>query len=121
MAKCVWRQVRESDPGAYRRWHVAVFDAQERPDSGWASKENLLDITRSVDGIDASGVESCMRNESEWTESAVDADAEMASKSGISATPGFVLYNTDSDRAGKIVGAQPYERFEESVQKVESA
>ncbi|WP_276300969.1 DsbA family protein [Halorussus lipolyticus] len=121
MAKCVWRQVRESDPGAYLDWHTAVFDAQEKPNSGWAKTDNLLDITRNVGGVDADSVQSCLQSDRSWAESAVEDDVKAAQQSGITATPAFVLYNSDSDKAGKIVGAQPYDRFETAIEKVEDA
>ncbi|WP_158057171.1 DsbA family protein [Halorussus halophilus] len=121
MSKCVWRQVRESNPAAYKRWHAAVFDAQKKPNSGWASKENLYAITRKVNGVKLDRLRKCLRENRQWASSEIDADVQTARKSGISATPGFVLYNPKSDKAGKIVGAQPYERFQSAIEKVRNA
>lgn len=119
--KCVWRQVRQSNPGAYLDWHTAVFDEQEKPNSGWAEAGTLLDIAERVDGVDAEAAESCLQNDTEWAKSAVEADVTAGTDSEINATPGFVLYNPESDKAGRIVGAQPYERFESAIEKVRTA
>ncbi|NHN58484.1 MULTISPECIES: DsbA family protein [Halorussus] len=119
--KCVWRQVKESNPGAYLDWHAAVFDAQEKPNSGWATMPNLIDIGNDIDGLDAEVATDCRKNETEWAKSAVGDDVSAGTDSGISATPGFVLYNTESDKAGRIVGAQPYERFESAIEQVKNA
>ena len=119
--KCVWRQVRESNPGAYFDWHAAVFDAQGKPNSGWAGVENLLDIARNVEGVDAEAADACRTNDTEWAKRAIQADVNSGTDSGISATPGFVLYNTESGKAGRITGAQPYDRFESAIEKVEDA
>jgi len=119
--KCVWRQVSQSNPGAYLDWHAAVFDAQGEPNSGWAKTQNLLEIGESVDGVDIAAANECRKTETEWTKSAIQADVSSATDSGISATPGFVLYNTESGKAGRIVGAQPYDRFESAIRQVRDA
>ncbi|WP_233274751.1 DsbA family protein [Haladaptatus cibarius] len=121
MSKCVWRQVRDDNPGAFKRWHSTVFDEQEKPNTGWASKSNLLDITRSVDGVDAEAVQSCLKDEQGSLKSSVSGDINTGKESDISVTPGFILFNRESEKAGKIVGAQPYKRFESSIQKIQNA
>jgi protein-disulfide isomerase len=121
MNQCVWRTVQESNPDAYWRWHSAVFEAQGTENSGWASKANLLDITESVDGIAAGDVESCMNQHRPSIETSIEEDSQRARSLGISGTPGFVLYNRDSEKAGKLVGAQPYERFESAINQVKNA
>lgn len=119
--KCVWRQVRQSNPGAYMDWHAAVFDAQGEPNSGWAEIGNLLDIGREVEGVDIEAANECRKNETEWAKSAIQDDTTSATDSGVSATPGFILYNTESGKAGRIVGAQPYDRFESAIAEIRNA
>jgi hypothetical protein len=60
MDRCVWREVRTDSPQAYWRWHSTLFDKQGSKNSGWATRENLLEITADVDGVNASAVESCL-------------------------------------------------------------
>jgi protein-disulfide isomerase len=121
MDRCVWRTVREDAPRAYWRWHSAVFDEQASENSDWASKANLLDVTRRVDGVDASAVESCVAENRADIEASIQADVEQASGFGVDGTPSFVLYNRSADAAGKLVGAQPYERFEGAIERVQNA
>ena len=115
LAKCVWRQVRDTRPDAYHRWHATVYDEQGDPDSVWASRERLLAITESVEGVDADAVDACLEDHREAVAASVDADVEQAQAHGISVTPGFVLRDRESGETRTLTGAQPYERFEAEV------
>ncbi|WP_435345825.1 DsbA family protein [Haloarchaeobius sp. HRN-SO-5] len=121
MDRCVWRQVREDDARAYWRWHSAVFAEQDSGTSEWASKANLLEVTRGVEGVDAAAVEDCLATHRSDVEAAIEDDVAQARRFGIRGTPAFVVYNRDADAAGKLVGAQPYERFEEAIRRVQNA
>lgn len=122
MDRCVWRAVRESAPDRYRRWHGAVFDAQGEKGSGWASTENLLELTRGVEGIDAAAVEARLNEQRSDIEASIEADRTYAAQElGIGGTPAFVLYNRENGEAGKVTGAQPYERFDEAITRVKNA
>jgi protein-disulfide isomerase len=121
MDRCVWRTVRDERSRAYWRWHSTLFDKQGAENGGWASKENLLDITGNVDGVDPNAVESCMSLHRGDIEASINADIDKASKFGIRGTPAFILYNREADAAGKLVGAQPYDRFEEAITRAKNA
>lgn len=121
MNQCVWRVVKGSNPDAYWRWHSAVFEAQGKENSGWASKSSLLDITRSIDGISANGVEQCMNRNRKSIVKGIEADSQRARALGISGTPGFIIYNRQSEQGGKIVGAQPYDRFKSAIEQVKNS
>ncbi|RRJ29561.1 DsbA family protein [Halocatena pleomorpha] len=118
MDQCVWRQVKESDPSAYWRWHSAVFEAQGETNSGWASKANLLDISRAVGGVSADTVDQCMSANRQAIETEIESDSQQVRSLGINGTPAFVLYNRQSEKTGKLIGAQPYDRFEAAIQQV---
>ncbi|UHQ95142.1 DsbA family protein [Haloterrigena alkaliphila] len=120
-SKCVWEQVRDDDSSAYWDWHTAVFDEQGEKNSGWASAENLLEYTRSVDAVDADALESCLEDRRPELEDAVETDADRATENGVSGTPTFVVFNRDSEAAGSLVGAQPIERFDEAIDRIEDA
>ncbi|MUV88529.1 thioredoxin domain-containing protein [Halapricum sp. CBA1109] len=120
MDRCVWRQVRDENPRRYWAWHSSVYDAQGEKGSGWASRSNLLEITRGVDGVDAAAVETCMDEDRTDIEAAIATDIERARQLGFRGSPAFVLYNRDADEAGKLVGAQPKERFDEAITTVEN-
>ncbi|MFC6991621.1 DsbA family protein [Haladaptatus sp. GCM10025707] len=118
MSKCVWDQVKADRPDVYYRWHSAVFDAQKEPNSGWAVRENLHAITESVGGVDAEAVHSCLENRRSKMKGWVEQDLEQADEQGIGLTPGFALYNHETENAKRLTGAQPYERFKSEIEKL---
>ncbi|WP_126664594.1 DsbA family protein [Haloterrigena salifodinae] len=120
-SKCVWDRVRDKEPSAYWDWHATIFEKQEGKNSGWASAENLLEYTRSVDAVDADALESCLEDRRSELEDAVETDADRATKLGVSGTPTFVVFDPKSEAAGSLVGAQPLERFEEAIERIEDA
>ncbi|SER87993.1 DsbA family protein [Natrinema salaciae] len=118
---CVWAQVRDDDPSAYWDWHAAVFEEQGEKNSGWASTEKLLEYTRSVSGVDAAALESCLDDRRPELEAEIESDAERATAFGVSGTPTFVVFEPESESAGTLVGAQPIERFDEAIERVRDA
>ncbi|SIR91734.1 Protein-disulfide isomerase [Haladaptatus litoreus] len=119
MAKCVWRQVQEEDPDAFKRWHASIFDAQKKPNSGWATKQNLLEITEGVKGVDASAVESCLQKNNQSLAASVAADKQAGKDKGVNVTPTFIFDNSTSNgMPSSIQGAQPYPRFEATIKEV---
>jgi protein-disulfide isomerase len=121
MDRCVWRQVRNDTPQVYWRWHSTLFDRQGGENAGWSSRADLLSTTREVDGVDAGAIEYCLDEHRGDIEASIRSDKNQASQYGIRGTPAFVLYNRDADAAGKIVGAQPYDRFDEAISRVREA
>ena len=119
--KCVWRQVRNPNPDAYWSWHSAVFESQGEENSGWASKKNILEITSNTDAVPVNGVRQCMDQNQQAIEKAIESSSQQARALGISGTPGFIIYNRQSEQAGKIVGAQPYDQFESAIKRVKNA
>jgi protein-disulfide isomerase len=122
MDACVWRQVRGDDPQAWWRWHHAVLEQQSgSPDSGWAERSKLVEYTRQVAGVDADAVTDCVDENGESIREAIRADVRTARSYDFSATPSFVLYNREGDAAGRLVGAQPFDRFEGAIRTVREA
>lgn len=119
VAKCVWRQVKDTRPDAYYRWHAAVYDNQGEPDSGWATRERLLALTESVDGVDADAVDACLTDHRAAVEASVEADVDQAGKHGVSVTPGFVLADRESGETRTLTGAQPYARFQSEIRAID--
>ncbi|WP_254532619.1 DsbA family protein [Natrinema gelatinilyticum] len=119
-SKCVWDRVSQSDPSAYWDWRTAIFDKQGEKNSGWASSENLVEYTRSVSGVDADALETCLDERRSEFEAQVDADSEQARSFGISGTPTFVAIDRESGSQESLVGAQPIERFEEVIEGIKS-
>lgn len=119
MRGCVWRQVKDDDPKAFYRWHRTIYQHQEQPRSGWAATENLLDITRDVEGVDADAVAACMDQRGDAIRDHVDEQVKAAESNGINATPSFIVANRSSGSGRKIAGAQPYPMFAATVKTVQ--
>jgi len=116
--RCVWEQVGEDDPAAYWNWHGSVFDAQRSSGENWADDERFGAITEGVEGVSRSAVQSCRASRRDAIRDRLDADVAAAQSAGIRGTPGFVVYNRETDQAGRLVGAHPYENFETAIDRV---
>lgn len=118
LARSVWHQVREDSPGLFGDWHAYIFEHQEKPNSGWAKYQKLVDLTREVDGVDAQAADEYTRSNQGTLESRVKAEKQLGVDRGISGTPGFVLYAASGDDRTKLMGAQPYPRFETAIDRL---
>jgi protein-disulfide isomerase len=104
-ARAVW----EVAPDKFHDWHKAMFDHQGEENSGWATKDKILALTKSVPGIDVAKVEELMTSKSEEYAKAMKADQAEGGSMGVSGTPAFII--------GKrlIDGALPYETLKAAV------
>jgi protein-disulfide isomerase len=113
LAKGVWHQVKAERPDRFGAWHSHIFENQEKPNSGWAEYSKLLQLTREVDGVDAAAADEYVRNNQGTLTDVVKAEQRAGKEAGISGTPGFRLYS--SSDSTKLMGAQPYTRFENAI------
>jgi len=120
-SKCVWRQVRDNDPSAYWDWHATIFEKQGKKNSGWAAADRLLEYTRSVSGVDADALSQCLDERRATLESQVNSDSKFARSIDVRGTPTFIVYDPAAETGGRLVGAQPLERFEDAIERVEKA
>ncbi|AGN00546.1 DSBA oxidoreductase [Salinarchaeum sp. Harcht-Bsk1] len=116
--RCVWEQVGADDPMAYWNWHGEVFDVQRSSGEDWADDATFAEVTERVEGVSRSAVESCRETRSDAIRDRLDADVSAAQSAGIRGTPAFVVYNRENDRAGRLVGAHPYENFASAIDQV---
>ncbi|NHX37730.1 MULTISPECIES: DsbA family protein [Halolamina] len=116
--RCVWETVAADEPAAFWRWHGAAFDAQERNGNDWATAETFRGITERTAGVSLDAVEECRQSRGDAVRESITVDAELARSVPFRGTPGFVIYNRESDAAGKITGAQPYENFADAIDRV---
>lgn len=119
--RCVWRQVADTDPEAFWRWHEAAFDAQSESGHDWADEATFRSITERTDGVSVSAVDDCRSANSDAIRDAIETNLGVAQSVDIRGTPGFVLYNRDADAAGKLVGAHPYDTFSDALDQVLAA
>jgi protein-disulfide isomerase len=107
-ARAVW----ETAPDKFREWHKAMFDKQDDENSGWGKKDDIIALTKSIDGIDVAKVEALMNTQAVPYQTAMQADAAEGNAMGVGGTPSFLV--------GKkmIVGAVPYEQLKAAVDAV---
>lgn len=103
------RAVWETAPEKFGEWHRAMFDKQDDENAGWGNKEDILALTKTIPGIDATKVEELMTTRSGEYQQEMDADAAEGNTQGVGGTPSFLI--------GKqmIVGAQPYETLKAAI------
>jgi|SRR3989344_344358 len=99
----------EAAPGSYQAWHEAMYKNQDGENSGWGKKEDIIEMTRSIPGIDADQVSALMDQKKEAYQKELDDDKQEGSKFGVSGTPGFVIGNQS------ISGAQPTSTFTQVI------
>lgn len=119
--RCVWRQVVDTAPAAFWEWHSAAFDAQAENGHDWADEETFRRITDKTDSVAVSDVENCRDTRGEAVRESINEDLDSGMAANIQGTPGFVLYNRETDAAGKLVGAHPYENFSQAIEQVRDA
>ena len=107
-ARAVW----EASPDKFREWHKAMFDKQDNENGGWGNKDDIITLTKTIPGIDATKVEALMTSREADYSKAMEADKTEGNTMGVGGTPSFVI--------GKemIGGAQPYERIKAAIEGV---
>lgn len=115
MAKCLWQQVKDNDPGLFWEWHRTVFDNQGLDGGDWSSRDSLLGYARNIEGIDARSLDQCMQQNRNQHEKDIKQERQRARDEGFSDTPGFVLYHPKSDQSTSFFGAQPYSTFQQQI------
>jgi len=101
-AHAVW----ELYPESYFTWHTAMFEAQDDENGGFGNKEDIIGLTKKVQGVDADTVSRLMDEKKNDYQKEQDEDkTEGAQLFGIGGTPGFIVGTQ------RISGAQPVEAF----------
>lgn len=117
LAKAVWAVVTNDDPNRYWEWHHAVFGQQGQPDSGWADRKNLLDITRDT-GIDTDAVTANIDAHRRRFKRDITHEIDAADRASIPATPALHLFNRQTGASKTVIGAQPYSRYQSVIRSL---
>lgn len=99
-------------PNKYFEWRTAMYEAQDEEHGGFGNAASIDKLNATIAGIDATKIAAEVKANKATHQTAIDADKADAQKSGINATPAFVI--------GKeaIMGAYPYENFKEAIDAV---
>ena len=94
-------------------YHNALYDNWGGENTGWITKNVLLGFANDVK-LDLDSFSQCLEN-SEFKQKVLD-NEQFAREIGIDATPSFLIFN-DSELY-RIIGAQPFEKFEQALQEL---
>ena len=97
------------EKGKFWEYHDVLYNNWAGENTGWASPKNLLAFAKQV-GITDSDFNSCM-SVAKYT-SVIKGSVTDAQTLGLTGTPDFFIIGPDNS-VTKIVGAQPYEVFDE--------
>ena len=102
------------DQGKYWEYHSMLFRYQEDEiDGGWANANRLQAIAFNL-GLDIEQFDKCMTTDDHY--SRVNYNKQVAvTEFGAKSTPTFMIINSVSGEAQRIVGAHPYSTFENVI------
>ena len=102
------------DQGKYWEYHSMLFTYQEDEiDGGWANANRLQAIAFNL-GLDIEQFDKCMTTDDHY--SRVNYNKQVAvTEFGAKSTPTFMIINSISGEAQRIVGAHPYSTFENII------
>ena len=97
------------EKGKFWQYHDMLYNNWAGENTGWASSKNLLVFANKIN-ITTSDFDACMSN-SRYI-SVVKGSVSDAQTLGLTGTPDFFIIGPDNS-VSKIVGAQPYQAFDE--------
>ena len=101
------------EQGKFWQYHDTLYDNWGGENTGWITKSVLLGFAKDV-GLNQDMFSQCLDN-SEFRQKVLN-NEQFAKDVGINATPSFLIFN-DSE-VYRIIGAQPFERFEQALQEL---
>lgn len=105
------RAVWEVAPNKFYDWHKTIFENQGTENTGWATKEKILSLTKGVLGQgDTNKVAALVANKGDEYQKEIDADRAEGAAVGITGTPAAVIGNERLD------GAVPYSAFQQVIE-----
>ena len=99
----------EVAPDKFFAWHKMMFDNQGPEHGGWAKKENVLKLTKTIPGIDVAKVEALMTSKAAEYQQGMDADQAEGQMIGVTGTPAFAMGHQ------LVMGAQPYPTIKAAI------
>ena len=99
--------------GKFWQYHDTLYDNWGGENTGWITSEVLLGFARDTE-LNLNEFNSCM-NDSLFRQKVLDNEG-FAKKINIDATPSFMIFN--DKEVYRIIGAQPFERFEQVLQEL---
>ena len=94
-------------------YHNTLYNNWGGENTGWITENVLLGFAKDV-RLNLDDFSQCLEN-SEFRQKVLD-NEQFGKNIGINATPSFLIFN--NDEVYRIIGAQPFEKFEQAFQKL---
>ena len=94
-------------------YHNTLYDNWGGENTGWITKNVLIGFANDIK-LDLDSFSQCLEN-SEFKQKVLD-NEQFAREIGIDATPSFLIFN--DNELYRIIGAQPFEKFEQALQEL---
>ena len=94
-------------------YHNALYDNWGGENTGWITEDILLVFARDLE-MNLDDFSQCL-GKSEFRQKVLD-NEQFGREIGINATPSFLIFN--DNEIYRIIGAQPFEKFEQAFQKL---
>lgn len=117
-SQCIWRQAGAAYPDVFWKWHEAMYSNQRAEHQRWASQDRIVSIAKDVGQIDTAGLRECMTGDRAAIEQEIQEDQDEGRAVGVTGTPSFVVYNTETGEWVTVAGPQPYSRFAAAIDQV---
>ncbi len=105
-----------NDQGKFWEYHNILFMNQGPIDSGWANSENLQKFATQIPGMNMTQFDTCV--EGKKYEEFIRADMDLANSLELTATPSFIISNSDGSDPLIIEGPKPFPIFKDAVDKL---
>ena len=99
--------------GKFWEYHNTLYNNWGGENTGWITENVLLGFAKDV-RLNLDDFSQCLEN-SEFRQKVLD-NEQFGKNIGINATPSFLIFN--NDEVYRIIGAQPFEKFEQALQKL---
>ena len=101
------------DQGKFWEYHDLIYENWEGENTGWLTR-NALDRFAKEVKLNLSEFNSCM-NDSKYRQKVLE-NEQFAREIDVDATPSFIIF--DNTNAYRIIGAQPFEKFEQVLDEL---
>ena len=99
--------------GKFWEYHNTLYNNWGGENTGWITENVLLGFAKDV-RLNLDDFSQCLEN-SEFRQKVLN-NEQFGKNIGINATPSFLIFN--NDEVYRIIGAQPFEKFEQAFQKL---
>ena len=104
-----------NEQGKFGEFKKILYDNQKGANTGWASKENLINFASQIPEINLESLNSCVN--STRYDSMINTDLLQAMAYNFAGTPAFIVVKSDGSNPEVIGGAYPYPLFRSIIEK----